>query len=183
MRLLSLVLVAALALCAPATPAFAQASAGVSFQLAPTITVQAAAYSAGQSEGGLITVKPAARTPWGTGFIDALRLRSAGGSTNGVWIYAWSKLPSATCTDKTTYVSAAADAAYALPGFPAFGTLGNAPGSWDTATTVQVSGLTANFKNQDTTPGQSIYLCIVTSASVTPASTSDLSLVVGGIQD
>lgn len=151
-------------------------------QLAPTITVQNASYAAGNSEGGLLTV-PAARFVGSTGFVDAMRLKSAGASTNTVWIYGWSKAPASTCTDKSAFVSSAADNNFALPGFPITGTLGGSPGAWDTATYAQFASLTANFDNQDTTPTKNIYLCIVTAGSVTPATTADLSLIIGGVQD
>jgi len=156
---------------------------GYSFQLSPTITVQNAAYSAGNSEGGLITVTGAARTNGGSGVLMNLRMNSNGGSTNTGWIYAWSKTPSSTCTDKSAFVKNTADNAYAIPGFPQAFTLGAAPGSWDTSTSAQLVGLNTPFKNQDVSPGTAIYICIVTGASVTPAATTDLSLVVNGLQD
>lgn len=156
---------------------------GFDFQLAPTVTVQNAAYSAGYSEGGIITVTGAARTNGGSGIIDAVRLKSTGGSTNTIWVYAWSHSPAATCTDKAAYVASTSDQPYAIPGFPVAVTLGGAPGSWDTATYAMLSNLVSNFKNQDSSPGTAVYLCLVTAGSVTPASTSDLSLIVGGVQD
>ena len=156
---------------------------GFDFQLAPTITVQNASYSAGNSLGGTITVTGAARTNGGSGLLDGLRLRSAGGATNTIWVYAWSKTPAATCTDKSAYVTSASDAPYALIGFPTSVTLGPAPGVWDATTVAQLTNIVSNFKNQDTTPGTAIYLCLITAGTVTPATTTDLSIVLGGIQD
>jgi hypothetical protein len=52
---------------------------GGSFQISPAITVQNAAYAAGNSEGGLITLTGAARTNGGTGTLQNIRLKSAGG--------------------------------------------------------------------------------------------------------
>jgi hypothetical protein len=146
------------------------------------ITVQNAAYSAGNSEGGLITLTGAARTNGGSGTLVNLRLKSNGGSTNTIWVYAWSKQPSTTCTDKSAFVSNNADSPYALPGFPISVTLSN-PGSWETGTYGQLTGLNAPFKNQDSSPGTALYFCLVTGGAVTPGSTSDLSLVADGFQD
>jgi hypothetical protein len=115
--------------------------------------------------------------------VTGLRLRSTGGGTQGLWIYAWSKTPASTCTDKTAVVISATDNAYALVGFPVSATLGGAPGSFDGGTYVQLTNLVSNFKNQDSSPGTAIYLCIVSTSTVTPATTADLSLVLGGIQD
>ena len=158
---------------------------GKNVQLAPTITVQNSAYSAGYSEGGLITVTGAAATNGGGGLVDAIRIKSNGGSTNALWVYLWSKQPASTCTDKSTFVPNTADAPYALPGFPVQVTLGGAPGAWDTSTYAYTSGNTnvSNFKNQDTSPGTAIYACLVTSTSVTPPATGDLSMIVGIIQE
>lgn len=156
---------------------------GYDFQLAPTITVDAGAYAAGDSMGGLITVTGAARTAGGTGILNGVRLKSAGGSTNTIWLYAWSKTPAATCTNNAAFVSSATDNPYALVGFPTSVVMGGAPGAWDTATYAQLTALLSQFDNQDTVPGTAIYLCLVTAGSVTPAATTDLSIVLGGMQD
>jgi hypothetical protein len=147
--------------------------------VAPTVTVQAAAYSAGNSEGGVISA-PVAAANGGAFTLAALRLKSTGGSTNTVWIYAWTKTPASTCTDKAAFVFNAADQAFALPGFPVQAVLGGSPGAWDTSTYAQVLGLNVPGLNQDTTPGQNLYLCIVTAGAVTPASTADLSIALTG---
>jgi hypothetical protein len=156
---------------------------GYEFQLAPTITVQTGTYSAGNSLGGLITATGAARTAGGSGILDGLRLKSTGGGTETVWVYAWSKTPAATCTDKSAYVANTADTPYALVGFPMQTTLGGNPGSWDTATYANLTGLVNNFVNQDGTPSTNLYFCVVTAGATTPATTSDLSMSLGGIRD
>jgi hypothetical protein len=153
------------------------------FQLAPTITVDAGAYAAGDSMGGLVTVTGAARTAGGTGALTTMRLKSTGGATNTIWIYAWSKSPAATCTNNNPYVASASDNAYAIPGFPTSVVLGGAPGAWDTATYAQLTGMFSNFDNYDTVPGTAIYLCLVTAGAVTPATTADMTAVLGGLQD
>lgn len=147
-----------------------------------SIVVQNAAYSAGNSEGGLIVVN-AARVAGGGAAINGIRIKSLGGSTNTIWLYGWSKTPTATCTDKAAYVANVADNPYAIPGFPIQVTLGGAPGAWDTATYAQIGPILSNFKNQDSSPGLQAYLCAVTAGSVTPASVSDLSMIVGVQQD
>lgn len=162
---------------------FGSSVAGYEFQLAPTITVDAGAYAAGDSMGGLVTLTGAARTAGGSGILNGIRLKSTGGSTNTIWIYGWSKTPTATCTNNAAYVPNAADNAFALVGFPTSVTLGGAPGAWDTATYAQLSSLISNFKNQDTVPGTALYFCLVTAAGVTPATTSDLTMVASGMQD
>ena len=156
---------------------------GYDFQLAPTVTVDAGAYATGDSVGGLITVTGAARTAGGSGILNGIRIKSAGGSTNTLWVYAWSKTPGATCTNNAAYVASAGDSAYSLVGFPTSVVLGGAPGAWDTATAAQLTALIANFKNQDTSPGTAIYICLVTAGAVTPASTSDITINLSGMQD
>ena len=155
---------------------------GYDFQLSPTVTVQKAAYSAGYSLGGLITATKAARTNGGSGILTGLSLRSAGGATNTIWVYAWSKTPASTCTDNVAFGANSADAPYALVGFPQSITLAS-PGSWDTASMASITSQVANFQNKDTSPGTALYFCLVTAGSVTPATTADLSIVLGGIQD
>jgi hypothetical protein len=156
---------------------------GFDFQLSPTVTVDAGAYAAGDSVGGLITVTGAARTAGGSGILNGIRIKSNGGATNTYWVYAWSKTPGATCTNNAPYVTAIGDSAYALVGFPTSVVMGNAPGAWDTATAAQLSSLISNFKNQDTSPGTAIYLCLVTAGAVTPAATTDISIIASGMQD
>jgi len=155
---------------------------GFEFQLSPTITVQNAAYSSGYSLGGTITVTGAARTNGGSGMLNGIRIRSKGGSTNTIWVYAVSKSPAWTCTDKAAFVAADGDAANALVGFPQSVMLAS-PGSWDTASYGQLTNLVANFTNKDTSPGTAIYICLVTAGSVTPATTGDLVGVFSGLQD
>ena len=146
-----------------------------------TPTVQASAYATGNALGGTQTLT-LARTNGGSGIITALMLQSKGGATNTVWIYAFQKSPASTCTDKTAFSLSSSDRPYLVPGFPQSVTLAS-PGSWDAASYASVLNLTSNFKNQDTTPGQSIYFCLVTAAAVTPASTTDLIFTVGLPQD
>lgn len=145
-------------------------------------TVQNAAYAAGNSEAGLLTIA-AARTNGGSGIISNIALQSVGGSTNTIWIYLFSKSPASTCTDKAAFVWSNADRPYLIGGAPLSVTLGGAPGAWDTATYAALSNLTLNFKNADTTASPNIYACLVTGGSVTPATTTDLKLTIGNTQD
>lgn len=162
-----------------ALPSAALAVGQSSFQVSPTITVQAAAYSAGYSEGGLITAAfgDMLNGPW---TLSDFEIASAGGATNIVWVYGWSRAPSATCTDKATFVASALDNPYLLPGFPLKLTLGNAPGAWDTKTYASSLNLNLPAVTQDAAATRNAYFCIVTAGSVTPASTSDLSIVFTG---
>lgn len=156
---------------------------GYSFQLGVTPTISASAYSAGQAIGGLITLTGTARTAGGSGLLLNLRLKSNSGQAAPVVVYVWSKLPASTCSNGQTFVSSTADGPYALAGFPAIGTLGGSPGSFDAATTLQLTGLNAPFKNQDATANTKLYACVVATGAVTFGSTSDLSLNVSGVQD
>lgn len=153
------------------------------FQIAPTWTVQNAAYAAGNSLGGLITVTGAARSNGGTGRLINVRIKSTSGATPTLWVYAWSKTPTSTCTDKSAFSSNAADSPYALPGFPQQVTLGGSPGSFDASTYAQIQGVNAGFKNQDSSPGTAFYMCMVVTGSLTPPTTSDYSEIVDGLQD
>jgi hypothetical protein len=161
------------------TPGCGAGGANVTPNVIPTL--QTAAYAAGAALGGTQTLA-LARTNGGSGIITSLMLQSKGGSTNTVWIYAFQKSPVSTCADKSAFSFSSADRPYLVPGFPQSVTLAS-PGSWDTASEASVMNLTANFKNQDSTPGPWIYFCLVTAGSVTPATTSDLIFTVGLPQD
>ena len=157
-------------------------SSGQSWPFNAALTVTASSYSAGYSEGGLQTITNAALTNGGTGTLANITLKSKGGATNTIWVYAFSKSPASTCTDHTAFSLSASDAPYMLPGFPQSVTLAS-PGSWDTASYGTISPTNGSqYVNQDGTPGKNIYLCFVTAGAVTPASTSDLALSAGGFQ-
>lgn len=156
---------------------------GFEFQLAPTITVtQSSQYAANTSLGGTIVLTGATRANGGSGVLNGLRLRSAQGATNTVWIYAWSKTPASTCTDKSAFVASAADAPNALVGFPQSVTLAS-PGAFDTASYGNITAQIANFVNKDTSPGTALYFCLVTTGTVTFSSTADLTFTASGMQD
>jgi hypothetical protein len=82
---------------------------GYEFQAGAVPTVTAAAYAAGQSLGGLMTISIGS-TNGLSGILTGISVSSKGGSTAALAIYAWSKNPAATtCTDRTNFVSSQTD--------------------------------------------------------------------------
>lgn len=140
-------------------------------------TVQNAAYSAGQAIGGLQSL-----TVLSSGLIQQVQLASKGGSTVGVWVYLWNKNPAAsTCTDRNNFVTSQADNQnlIAVPFLltPALGVSAN-----DVTTYAQQANMAAPFVNNDTSPGTTVYACLLAAAAVTPATTTDYRLNVQAAQ-
>lgn len=137
-------------------------------------TVQNAAYAAGQSLGGLQTL-----TVSTSGLFQQVQLLSKGGSVVGVWVYAWSKNPtSTTCTDKANFVVNASDNTN-LIAQPFLVSLALGVSAQDTTTYGQVLNIAAPFTANS---GSSMYVCLLASAAVTPATTTDYQLIVSAVQ-
>lgn len=149
---------------------------GLSF----TPTVQNAAYSSGNSLGGLQTVA-ILRAPLSSGIFDSLSIISKGGSTTAMTVYLFDTNPSgSTCTDKNAFVLAAADISkLAMAPFvltPAIVGVGT------TATIAQLTQV-VSIRNQDSPSTNNVYICIVAGGTVTPASTTDLVAKISAAQD
>lgn len=153
---------------------------GYEFNSSVIPTVQNAAYAAGQSLGGLQTISIGS-TSGLSGILTSIRVASKGGSTVGVVAYVWSKNPSGTtCTDKTNFVVSQADNEFLVVS-PQSITPALIASAQDTTTYGGASGLVGNFVNQSS--NTNLYLCLLANASVTPATTTDLRINIGGIKD
>jgi hypothetical protein len=164
------------AIIAPAAAQVIGYDGSVSF----TPAVQNAAYSSGNSLGGLQTVQ-LLRPPQYSGIFTSFQVTSRGGATTAMTIYIFDANPSAsTCTDKSAFSLAAADVSkLAMQPFvltPAV------VGAGTTATTAQQIQA-VSIINQDTTRSPNLYVCIVAGGAVTPASTSDLIAKISGALD
>lgn len=172
-------LLALAAIVLSAIPALAQV-VGYDGAVSFTPTVQNAAYSSGNSLGGLQTVK-LLRPPQYSGIFTSFQITSKGGATTAMTIYIFDANPtSSTCTDKVAFSLNAADISkLAMQPFvltPAV------VGAGTTATTAQQIQAVSMI-NQDTTRSPNLYVCIVAGGSVTPATTSDLVAKITGALD
>lgn len=144
-------------------------------------TVQNAAYSTGNSLGGLQTVPFFCCTPALSAIMDNFQLMSKGGSTVAMTVYIFDTNPTnSTCTDKTAFSLASAD----LPklAMSPFVLTPAVVGSGATATLAQLVQVTSII-NLDAPRLGNIYVCIVANGAVTPASTSDLVGKISGTLD
>lgn len=145
-------------------------------------TVTASAYSAGNALGGLQTIANAARVSGslgaaGTGGILTGMNVSSKALQSGVQIdiFLFNANPSgSTCTDKTAFVLAAADAnkvvgVITVPSTPANG------GGWFGGGTGSIAMSTYYPVTYDLASATSLFACGVVRAAITPASTSDIS--------
>ena len=143
---------------------------GFEFNVGTIPTVQNAAYTAGQSLGGLQSVSIGS-TSGLSGILTQFQLSSKAGSTVAVVAYVWDKNPTnTTCTDKTNFVVSQTDNQH-LVGSPILLTPALVVSSQDTSTYALSSNLTDNFVNSSATTN--LYVCLLANASVTPATTTD----------
>lgn len=158
-------------------PSFA---AQYEFQLPDIPTVQNASYSAGQALGKLQSISMG-NPQVASGILTQLQIQSTGGSTTGIVLYVWSQNPThTTCTDKTNFVSSQADNEWlVIP--PTLVTPATVVSAQDTKTYASVTNLSGNFYN--VLPDTTLYVCLVANASVTPATTTDLLLILQGMWD
>jgi hypothetical protein len=170
---------ACVAMLAAISPAIAQV-VGYDGSVSFTPTVQNAAYSSGNSLGGLQTVK-LLRPPQYSGIFTGFQITSKGGATTAMTVYIFDANPSSsTCTDKTAFSLAAADISKLV--MQPFVLTPAVIGAGTTATTAQQIQVVSMI-NQDTTRSGNLYVCIVAGGSVTPATTSDLVAKISGALD
>lgn len=145
-------------------------------------TIQALAYASGNAVGGLQSV-PAFRTAQQpSGILDNLFLQWLGTETTPITFYVFNKLPSGstTCSDKTAFVLAAADAANLI--MPPLTLTAAAPSVGSTLTSISSTFSPLSVKNKDTAPTVNLYVCSVSGGSFTPA-VGDLTYKLGIAQD
>jgi len=109
-----------------------------------------------------------ARTAGGSGIVTNLNYKSTGGSTGQLVVRIWQKNPAnTTCTDNSAFAGSDTDDAFLVT--PPFSITPAAPAvvTGDAATYASVQGATWDYKNVDTSPGQNLYVCLVTVATDT----------------
>lgn len=167
----------ALLLCSPVFASLYGVDYGISF----TPTVQNAAYSQGNSLGGLQSVNFFRSNTQPSGIFTNFSISSKGGSTTSMTIYIFDTNPTgSTCTDKVAFSLANAD----IPklAMQPFVLTPAVVGSGTTATTAQQTQ-SISISNLDTVPTVKLYVCIVANGAVTPASTTDLVAKISGALD
>jgi hypothetical protein len=151
-------------------------TSGREFLATVTPTLQTAAYASGNCMGGFQAI-PAARAAGGSGVLSSLALISNGGSAIAKQIYVFSANPgSSTCVDRASFSIAAADRAKLVTTFQ----LTPAAPSGATWSEAEQANLARSFV---TGADANLYVAIVETGAETPASTSDLVLTLGGVQD
>lgn len=137
-----------------------------------TMTVQNAAYSAGNAMDNLKIVPAFAQASGNSGIFNSFQVVSKGGSTVAMTIYIFRANPTAsTCTDKNAFTLGAADIPK-LAMMP-FVITPAVVGSGTTASSAQLNQV-SSLQNIDSPPTANLYVCTVANATVTPASTTDL---------
>jgi hypothetical protein len=147
-----------------------------------SLTLQNAAYIAGNCLGGIQPVSIFRSTTQASATLAQIMAGWASGQTTGIVVYAFSKNPTnSTFTDRNAVVLDKNDAEYLIT--PPF-----------TLTPVALAGATEAFassaislpvKNADTTTTTNIYIAFVAAAAITPTSgqLTDLFGSVSGVQD
>ena len=145
-----------------------------------TPTVTASAYTANNAIGGLQTVAVFRNTTRPTGLLDYVSVASKGGMTTSMALYAFTKSPASTCTDKSAFVLSSTDLPYLVPGFPITITPAVTVG---TTQSTAAQSIAVSVNNQDSSATTNLYFCAVTTGTPTPASTSDLIFNYALVQD
>ena len=145
-----------------------------------TPTVTAGAYSSGQSMGGLQTVRVFRTTTETSWIFDIFQITSKGGNTGAMTIYTYDTKPVGTCTDTSAFVENAADIGKRF--MAPFVMTPAVVGAGTTSATAQLLQVVSG-QNHDNPQLQNLYICIVANGAITPASTSDLVVKIGGAQD
>lgn len=146
-------------------------------------TVNSSSHAAGTSVGGLISV-PVARVAGGSGIITNFSWTSPGGATVQYVVRIWQKNPAGTtCTDQTAFVGNATDDRQLI--VPPFAITPAAPANTtgDSKTYASVAGVTWDYKNADTSPGQNLYVCVMTTATDTADENSSPVVMLSGPQN
>lgn len=153
---------------------------GYEFNATVIPTVQNASYTAGQSLGGLQTISIGSTASL-SGILTQIQVASKGGSTTGIVAYVWSKNPAATtCTDKTNFVVSQTDNEF-LAVQPQLMTPAIVVSGQDAVTYAASTNLVGNFVNGSA--NTDLYVCLLTNATVTPATVSDIRLNIQGTKD
>ena len=130
--------------------------------ISATATPANSSHAAGTSIGGLFLVA-IARTAGGSGIITNLNWKSTGASTGQLVLRIWQKNPvNTTCTDNVAFVGSDTDDAFLITSPFSITPAAPASTTGDANTYASVAGVTWDYKNVDTSPGQNVYVCPVT---------------------
>jgi len=143
-----------------------------------------ASHTAGQSVGGLFSVG-VARITGGSGIITSILFKDTNGVAESYVLRVWSKNPTnTTCADNTNFAGSATDDQYLIGGGPvSIATAVPASTQGDSAVYAALTGLTWDYKNADGTATQNVYVCLVTTATYTPAASKLVYVTVSGPQN
>ena len=154
---------------------------GYEFNASVIPTVQNASYTAGQSLGGLQTISIGSTASL-SGILTGISVESNGGSLTGIVAYVWSKNPaSTTCTDNTNFVVSQTDNKALVNNAPTLIIPAIIVSGQDTHTYAASTNLVGNFVNGSA--NTDLYVCLLTNATVTPATTTDIRLNIQGTKD
>ena len=144
-----------------------------------TPTIQNGAYASGNGVGGFQTVAFFRASSNFSGLLTQYEVMWAGTETTGLTVYIFNKaIATSTCGDKAAVSLTAADLT----------NLATAP---FTLTAAATTGTTQTFasqpfaismQNKDASPGQNLYICMVSNGTFTPA-VGDLRFTISGIVD
>jgi hypothetical protein len=145
---------------------------GQDTDVANTPTIQSAAYASGNCMGGFQALA-VARISGGSGVLNFIDLISSGGGTTALQVYVFNANPtSSTCTDKSTFSIATADQTKLLTTF----SLTPAAVTGSSLTEAEQTVMAKSFTTSGNT---NLYIAIVSGGTWTPASTTDLKVVIG----
>jgi len=132
-----------------------------------TATPANSSHAAGTSVGGLFSIA-LARVNGGSGILTNIGYKSTGASVGQLVVRIWQKNPTGTtCTDNSAFSGSDTDDAFLIA--PPFAITPAAPAvtTGDANSYAALQGITWDYKNVDTSPGQNLYLCAVTVATDT----------------
>jgi hypothetical protein len=144
---------------------------------APAVTASSA-YSAGNSVGGLITFPGALRVTNGTGIIESFTLVDKSNSAAAMTLIIFNVNPTgATLTDKTAFV-------YGANILNVLGQVSIATTDYVTTNSIAVATKTSlGLAVRGAAANTNLYGALVTTGTPTFASTSDISMFLGTLQD
>ncbi len=152
------------------------AASGQSVEIAVAVAVTAAAYTAGNVMGGVIAFPGALRSPSLSGILNSVRVsdKKANSDARELWLFNANPAGS-TFTDKAAPAIAAVD----IPKIIGRYVLGAPNSALGTHASYQLDGIGKVIQAAATT----LYGVLLTQGAPTPASTSDIAVAIGVVQD
>ena len=152
------------------------AASGQSVEVAVALVVTAAAYTAGNTMGGVIAFPGALRSPSLSGILNSVRVSDKKANTDGRVLWLFNANPTnSSFTDKTAPAIAAAD----IPKVIGRYVLGAANSDLGTHAQYATDGIGKVIQAGATT----LYGVLITQGTPTPNTSSDISVAIGVVQD